>query len=181
MLNYPWYQKLEVKDNSIQQGDFIYVCPIVKPPQNLTELNTEDSSVVKIETYNVIIISQSCDIEQNKLEIILVCPFYTFNDLCQNLGYDTDKNRKKVFNEIKSGRKFSLHMLDKYEDFELKDYLIIDFRNIFGVNIDVLKNHISNNHQERIRLAPPYREHLSQAFARFFMRVGLPIDIKNPF
>ena len=24
---------------------------------------------------------------------------------------------------------------------------------------------------------PPYREHLAQAFARFFMRVGLPIDI----
>jgi hypothetical protein len=26
-------------------------------------------------------------------------------------------------------------------------------------------------------LLPPYREHLSQAFARFFMRVGLPVDI----
>jgi hypothetical protein len=24
-----------------------------------------------------------------------------------------------------------------------------------------------------------YREHLSQAFARFFMRVGLPIDIQK--
>jgi hypothetical protein len=29
----------------------------------------------------------------------------------------------------------------------------------------------------RLRLLPPYREHLSQAFARFFMRVGLPVDI----
>ena len=28
----------------------------------------------------------------------------------------------------------------------------------------------------RLRLLPPYREHLSQSFARFFMRVGLPID-----
>jgi len=26
----------------------------------------------------------------------------------------------------------------------------------------------------------PYREHLAQAFARFFMRVGLPVDI-SPF
>ena len=31
---------------------------------------------------------------------------------------------------------------------------------------------------DRIRVLPPYREHLSQAFARFFMRVGLPQDIK---
>jgi hypothetical protein len=30
---------------------------------------------------------------------------------------------------------------------------------------------------KRLRLLPPYREHLSQAFARFFMRVGLPTDI----
>lgn len=29
----------------------------------------------------------------------------------------------------------------------------------------------------RLRLRPPYREHLGQAFARFFMRVGLPSDI----
>ena len=28
-----------------------------------------------------------------------------------------------------------------------------------------------------LRLLPPYGEHLSQAFARFFMRVGLPVDI----
>lgn len=30
---------------------------------------------------------------------------------------------------------------------------------------------------DRPRLRPPYREHLSQAFARLFMRVGLPADI----
>ena len=30
---------------------------------------------------------------------------------------------------------------------------------------------------QRLRLNPPYREHLSQAFARFCMRVGLPVDI----
>jgi len=33
--------------------------------------------------------------------------------------------------------------------------------------------------EPRLRLRPPYREHLSQAFARFFMRVGLPTDIKR--
>jgi hypothetical protein len=28
-----------------------------------------------------------------------------------------------------------------------------------------------------VRLLPPYREHLAQAFARFFIRVGLPVDV----
>jgi hypothetical protein len=31
--------------------------------------------------------------------------------------------------------------------------------------------------QVRPQLLPPYREHLSQSFARFFMRVGLPIPV----
>jgi hypothetical protein len=30
----------------------------------------------------------------------------------------------------------------------------------------------------RMVLPPPYREHLAQAFARYFMRVGLPHDAK---
>jgi hypothetical protein len=29
----------------------------------------------------------------------------------------------------------------------------------------------------RLRLCPPYKEHLAQALARFFMRVGLPVGI----
>jgi hypothetical protein len=29
----------------------------------------------------------------------------------------------------------------------------------------------------RLRIVPPYREHLAQAFARYFMRVGLPSSL----
>jgi len=31
-------------------------------------------------------------------------------------------------------------------------------------------------HRARLRLRSPYKEHLAQAFARYFMRVGLPHD-----
>jgi hypothetical protein len=31
----------------------------------------------------------------------------------------------------------------------------------------------------RIRLRSPYREHLAQAFARYFMRIGLPHDARE--
>jgi hypothetical protein len=36
---------------------------------------------------------------------------------------------------------------------------------------------LSKRNGKRLRLLPPYREHLSQAFARFFMRIGLPVHI----
>jgi hypothetical protein len=48
----------------------------------------------------------------------------------------------------------------------------------------ILESRENNNPIEAIikvkphkRLLPPYREHLSQSFARYFMRVGLPVDI----
>lgn len=42
-----------------------------------------------------------------------------------------------------------------------------------------LESFLQNKQQSRLRLRPPYREHLSQAFARFFMRVGLPTGVKK--
>ena len=56
------------------------------------------------------------------------------------------------------------------------DFQVVDFRNVYGVPLDFLID-LSKRNGKRLRLMPPYREHLSQAFARFFMRVGLPVDI----
>jgi len=61
------------------------------------------------------------------------------------------------------------------EGFEA-DFQVVDFRNVYGVPLDFLVD-LSRRREKRLRLLPPYREHLSQAFARFFMRVGLPVDI----
>ncbi len=68
-------------------------------------------------------------------------------------------------------------MLNKCETegFET-DYLVVDFRSVYSVPFDFLVG-LAERRGERLRLLPPYREHLSQAFARFFMRVGLPVDI----
>jgi hypothetical protein len=45
---------------------------------------------------------------------------------------------------------------------------------IFTVPRSFLEALLQEQQLPRLRLLPPYREHLSQAFARFFMRVGLP-------
>lgn len=53
---------------------------------------------------------------------------------------------------------------------------IVDFHNVYGVPLEFARR-FADGKGKRLRLLPPYREHLSQAFARFFMRVGLPTDI----
>lgn len=57
-----------------------------------------------------------------------------------------------------------------------KDNYVVDFRNVYSLPSQFLKS-LAAKRGKRLRLLPPYREHLSQAFARFFMRVGLPVPI----
>jgi hypothetical protein len=40
---------------------------------------------------------------------------------------------------------------------------------------------IARQKGNRIRMLPPYREYLAQAFAWQFMRIGLPIDIPKNY
>lgn len=58
------------------------------------------------------------------------------------------------------------------------DSLVVDFREIYSLPLAYLKLHAKALDQ-RWRLNSPFLEHFSQAFARFFMRVGLPSSIQK--
>jgi hypothetical protein len=55
----------------------------------------------------------------------------------------------------------------------------VDFHEVFTLPRAFLERQLAQRGQPRLRLLPPYREHLSQAFARFFMRVGLPTPVNR--
>jgi hypothetical protein len=65
--------------------------------------------------------------------------------------------------------------LDRFEHTDLgTEVRIVNFHTIFTIPRDFLESLLRERGRNRLRLRSPYREHLSQAFARFFMRVGLP-------
>ena len=70
------------------------------------------------------------------------------------------------------------HVLNKCEiaGHEI-DFLLVDLRRIFTLSVDAARAFAGANGKKRLRLLLPYREHLAQAFVRFFMRIGLPVDI----
>ncbi len=57
-----------------------------------------------------------------------------------------------------------------------REVRLVDFRRVYTLPLSFLRKQAKTG-GGRLRLLPPYRDHLSQAFARFFMRVGLPIDV----
>jgi len=79
---------------------------------------------------------------------------------------------------IRAGYSWNLAMLNQgsYRRSRL-EHRIVDFHEIYTVPRIFLKSYLTEKADPRWRLLPPYREHLSQAFARFFMRIGLPQNI----
>ncbi|MDL1971055.1 MAG: hypothetical protein LWW94_08815 [Candidatus Desulfofervidaceae bacterium] len=169
MENYPWY-KIVGPDEPFLQGDFIDSCPVIIPP---SQLETGQLNVDVVE-YDVVIMSQSCDLAHGKLDLVLVCPIWPLSEFEKRSDFFKSKKGKEA---LRRGNVPGYHLLNRcgIEGFET-DCLVVDFRNVYGVPFNFILE-LATKRGKRRRLLPPYREHLSQAFARFFMRVGLPVDI----
>lgn len=170
MMVYPWYE-LITRSEIILQGDFVPECPIIIPPTNF-EVEVPE---VEVQLIDAIIMSQSCDLVNSKAEIALVAPYVSLKYFLDSMPeVTTHKAKNKIIETLRKGHMPGYHLLNKWDKY-LQDYQVVDFSNVYGINVEALKNKCKEI--EHLRLLPPYREHLSQAFARYFMRVGLPQDL----
>jgi hypothetical protein len=171
-----WYELIREDNNNLLQGDLAEDCPILYPPADINKV-IEGEQPIEYGELDVIVLSQSCDLIAGKISIVQVCPFYTLEELewIQNSNSKKEENKRKE--ALRRGNVNGYHLLNAcdFDSFH-EDFLAVDFRNTYGVNIDFLRKFIRDKN-DRLRLKSPYREHLSQAFARHFMRVGLPADI----
>jgi hypothetical protein len=68
------------------------------------------------------------------------------------------------------------HLLQKFKGEELPDdFYFVDFHRIYSIPKKFIESILKGKPHKR--LLPPYREHLSQSFARYFLQVGLPVNI----
>jgi hypothetical protein len=163
MIEYPWYGIVDEDD--LQQGDLLLECPFDQ---------VDDTGQPRRKDYDVAVLSQSCDLVHAKLEMVQVCPFWGLDTLAQSVEYFRSRRGRE---ELRRGNIPGYHLLNRCELSEKQtDYLVIDFRMQFAVKFAHLRS-LASAQKPRLRLLPPYREHLAQALARFYMRVGLPVDI----
>jgi hypothetical protein len=167
---YPWYEIVDGAE-PLLQGDFVASCPVLVPR---AEISPESHVRADAIEYNVVVMTQSCDLEQEKVTLVLVCPYQAFGEVQEKSNLLKGSEGKKA---LKRGNILGFHLLNKCDlQGFATDFLVVDFRSVYGVDFGFLKR-LARERGRRLRLLPPYREHLSQAFARFFMRVGLPVEI----
>jgi hypothetical protein len=164
---YPWYQIGKMDD--LEQGDLLPDCPVIYLPNDLTpflvaEENDQIEIIPDLKTVNLIVMTQSCDLENDKIEQVLLCAYLPFST----------KEYQKNKDNIRKERMPALHLIEKCdaENFPFEKQ-VVDFRAIYTLPKDFVFA-FAETLDIRSRLLSPYKEHLSQAFARYFMRVGLP-------
>ena len=161
--SFPWYAS--VSAGKLEQGDFLSECPLFQ---------VREDGAFSQEAANAVVLSHSCDLANDKLEIVQVCPFWPLESLAAQVEYLRSRRGRE---DLRRGNLPGYHLLNRCALTGLEsDFLVLDFRSLFGIPIASAQS-LAQRQPQRRRLLPPYREHLAQAFARFFMRVGLPTDI----
>jgi len=169
---YPWYQV--VSGDEIQQGDIFNDCPVFWPREVDFDTPSSRASFSWAER-DVIVMSQSCDlvIDHPKVHEVLLCALWQPAEL-----KGTHIATPQGLEEARRGSLPAFHLLAPSSEpgFE-RDFRIVQFRRLYTLPFSFVRRQAAR--QPHLRLLPPYREHLSQAFARYFMRVGLPTDIPS--
>ena len=185
-----WYENIEVS-KPLSQGELIFDCPLITwKAEKITHLDKLDSAILQAATQairaDVIVMTQACDLANNKVDNVILCPHLSIDefkkswesDNLKKLQTPTPKSWKSMCDNICNGFMWNLAMLNGGNIGETKiDNRIIYFNEVYTIPRIFLESIIKRPGIKRIQLKPPYREHLSQAFARFFMRVGLPTPI----
>lgn len=122
----------------------------------------------------LIVVTQTCDLVNLKTGLVALCPIHTVNEYEM---LNPTLARKGAWEEVRKGRREGVLLLaSPIEPTVSRSALVVSFREIYSLPIGYLRHH-ARAATSRWRLSSPYLEHFSQAFARFFMRVGLPSAI----
>jgi hypothetical protein len=157
----------------LMQGDYLPRClvPLFQP-----DFGRQTTAVVSVdvEERDCVVLTQSCDLENDKAPLVALCPVFLPPDF---EAVNKPFAQKGVWERVRQGRVEGLHLLAfPTEPGNNRASFIVDFRQIYSLPVGYLRRH-AGGLGPRWRLQSPFLEHLSQAFARFFMRVGLPSAI----
>ena len=160
-----------------EQGDLQRCLPVVTV-ESLTIEGDQAQIRTRVEHLDAIIVTQTCDLENSKVENILVARVLAWEDFAaaQYGAGNTAVKGGSFHRSLVRGDVPPLSLLHQ-QDEPAVQWSVVDFRELHVVSRSTLDRHVQET-EPRARLVSPYKEHFAQAFARFYMRVGLPHDAR---
>lgn len=174
MVDGPFWQRIEPTDE-LRQGDYLPGCVAV--PALLGDPDVPDGERIPVELIelDVIVVTQSCDLaNKGKVKTVALCGVHSIEEV---EAAHPKMAKPGAWEPVRQGRQEGIHLLASPDDPESpRASLVVDLREIHCLPLDYVRSK-AQKIGPRWRLKPPYREHLSQAFARCYMRVALPTDL----
>ena len=165
-----------VKGPVLEQGDLLVGVPIFRV-EGVARAARDDVEVIE-EEHDAIVLTQTCDLINDKVEDILVAVVLSYDGLVHRFG-DTQAHIKgKSFRKaVVNGNLPPYSLLQERLDEPSIPWSLVSFHHLFTLPKS-LASRVAEERGDRLRLVHPYKEHLAQAFARYMMRVGLPSTLE---
>jgi hypothetical protein len=151
-------------DEPLDQCDVLDGCPIV----TVADQAPDRLDQARLDIRRGIILTQTCDIANEKIEFLVVATVYD----AQALIDSKIVRASDVKGPIRAGRVWGLYFLPAHAATGIAE-MIVDFRYVHSIPVKVLEG-LRMAGKRRIRLLTPYREHLAKHFADTYSRIGLP-------
>ena len=150
----------------LDQGDIIDGCPILQIIK--FDQQSPDSPQVACSTHRILVLTQTCDLANQKTQRITVAIVHDAEFLVQqNVVKAPD-----VRGPIRAGRVYGWYFLPSCPECDLSES-IVDLRQLYTIPREVLDS-LRAAGGRKARIQPLYREHLAKHFADTFSRIGLP-------
>jgi hypothetical protein len=153
-------------DDNLDQGDILDDCPL--PWTAFWDLDRDPQIVTEVIFQRVIVLTQTCDLANNKVNLATVAIVREAEALVRGGVLKA----ADVKGPIRAGRIWGLYFLPKADDLGLPES-IVDLRQLHTVRLDMLRA-LCQRGKRTARLQPLYREHLNKFFGDTYSRIGLP-------
>lgn len=153
------------KSDPLMQGDIIDNCPVYIVDPDDPALDSEP----KLFELRVIVITQACDLAQDKCNRVVVATVWEAQDLVA----DGVLKAKTIRDQIRLGKSYGVYFLPAINDRVEFPESIVDLRDLNTIPRKILDLLIAED-KRVCSLETPWREHLAQHFGVTYMRIGLP-------
>ncbi len=140
------FPRYDVVDGGVlEQGDILFSCPV---PVLTPTFPLPDQPTADINIFDMVVMTQSCDLENDKVRDIIVCPHWSLKDAGE---MDKALTKKNTWIAINKGQLYRYALLAGWQISEPHmEIRIVDFGRVFCLPREYLSALAAN-----LRKAPP--------------------------
>jgi len=166
------------------------------------DIDSEDQGVNGIESFvypYAVVLSQECDLTQDSkaressqvaggessaidkiVPSVLLCPAYQAEKLREGthieeaFGVRVPRKTNPIYSQIERNNSARFHYLSGYRPLQVPE-CVLDFKHFFTLPTETLVRCYGNTSHLIARLSGAYCEEVSQRFASFLSRIGVPV------